>query len=319
MKGVSVSRSRLRRVALVAGLLLTSLLLSGCSLADLPRFGWPQGATLEGQDMQYFWSATFIAAMIIGVITWALMFWSFAFHRKKKGSPLYPKQTKENLPLEIVYTAIPLVLVMVLFYFTVTTENRVLKMEANPDVTVQVTAFKWNWDFSYQGTRSPDAAAADGLVHTIGSDGEIPILVLPVDKVIQYNLRSMDVIHSFWVPEFLFKRDVFPSPEANQVDNGDKFQNTITQTGAMVGRCAELCGRLHSMMNFEVRAVSNDLFEEYLTLRQQVNPATKKGYTAAEALTKMDCGDLCSPLAVTTHPFETRLQADNLVVVAGGN
>ncbi len=139
--------------------------------------------------MQYFWSATFIAALVIGIGVWGLMFWSFALHRKKKGSPLYPKQTKENLPLEIVYTAIPMVLVMILFYFTVTTENKVLKMEANPDVTVNVTAFKWNWDFSYEGTTSPDGTA-DGLVHTIGSSSEIPMLILPTNKVIEYHLES---------------------------------------------------------------------------------------------------------------------------------
>ena len=297
-----------------------SLLLSGCSLADLPRFGWPVGHTEQGQAMQHFWSATFIAALVIGGITWGLMFWSFAFHRKKKGSPLYPKQTKENFPLEMVYTIIPTILVAILFYFVVVVDNKVVEIKANPDVTVHVTAFKWNWEFSYDGSKNPDAPAeatgVDAEVHTIGSDTEIPILVLPTDKLIQYNLMSKDVVHSFWVPDFLFKRDVFPHPEANQVDHGDRFQNTITQTGAMVGRCAELCGRLHSMMNFEVRAVSPEQFTQYLDLRQQVNPETKKGYTTAEALTKMNCGELCSPLAVTTHPFDTRLQANN--VVAGG-
>ena len=256
--------------------------------------------------MQYFWSATFVAALVIGVLTWGLMFWSFAFHRKSSRSPLYPKQTKENLPLEIVYTAIPMVLVMVLFYFTVTTENDVLKMNANPDVTVNVTAFKWNWDFSYEGSTSPDAPAGaqgkDAEVHTIGSSNEIAILVLPTDKIIQYQLESKDVIHSFWVPDFLFKRDVFPSPAANQVDGGDKFQNTITVEGAMVGRCAELCGQYHSMMNFEVRAVSNDIFAQYLALREQVNPVTSRGYTTSEALTQLKCGDLCAPTATTDAP-----------------
>jgi cytochrome c oxidase subunit 2 len=300
----------------VGGLAGASLLLSGCSLADLPRFGWPEGHTDEGAAMQYFWSATFIAALVIGIGVWGLMFWSFALHRKKKGSPLYPKQTKENLPLEIVYTAIPMVLVMILFYFTVTTENKVLKMEANPDVTVEVTAFKWNWDFSYQGTVSPDGTA-DGLVHTVGSSSEIPMLILPTNKVIQYELQSRDVIHSFWVPDFLFKRDVFPSPEANQVDNGDKFQNTITVEGAMVGRCAELCGQYHSMMNFEVRAMPEELYNEYLDLRQAVNPDTGRGYTNAEALTRMDCGELCAPVATTTETFDTRRTADN--ILAGGN
>ena len=231
MKGVTVIGSRLRRLSLAGSLAGASLLLSGCALTDLPRFGWPEGRTLQAERMQAFWSSTFIAALVIGAITWGLMFWSFTFHRKRKGSPLYPKQTKENFPLEMVYTVIPLLLVIGLFYFVVVTDNAVLKMEANPKVTVHVTAFKWNWDFSYDGSKSPDADSPDGMVHTVGNSSEIPILVLPVNEVIQYNLMSKDVIHSFWVPDFLFKRDAFPHPEANQVDGGNKFQNTITQAG----------------------------------------------------------------------------------------
>ncbi len=296
-------------------LAVSSLLLSGCSLADWPRFGWPSGVTNEAKRMQEFWSGTFMAALVIGVLVWGLMFWSFTFHRKRKGGALYPKQTKENLPLELVYTGIPLLMVTVLFYFTVTTENYVLKMDPNPAVTVNVTAFKWNWDFSYEGSTSPDVVG--DRVHTLGSSSEIPVLVLPVNRIIQYNLSSKDVIHSFWVPQFLFKRDVFPYPQQNQVDNGDRFQNTITQTGAMVGRCAELCGTYHSMMEFELRVLPADLFDQYLALREQKNPATNVGYTTGEALTKLNCGELCSPAAITTHPFDTRRQADSLTVAGG--
>ena len=155
-----------------------------------------------------------------------------------------------------------------LFYFTVTTENFALDKQPDPDVTVDVTAFKWNWDFGYPGTTVPGG----GEVHTVGTSEEVPILVLPVNKLIQYDLRSKDVIHSFWTIDFLFKRDVFPYPEQNQTDN--KFQNTIEQTGAFVGRCAELCGTYHSAMNFEVRAVPQDVYDTYLDLRQTLNPAT---------------------------------------------
>ena len=121
-------------------------------------------------------------------------------------------------------------------------------------------------------------------MHTIGTSEEVPILVLPVNQVIQYELRSKDVIHSFWTIDFLFKRDVFPYPEQNQTEN--VFQNTIDETGAFVGRCAELCGTYHSAMNFEVRAVPQDVYDAYLDLRQSVNPVTGQPYTAADALTR---------------------------------
>jgi len=110
------------------------------------------------------------------------------------------------------------------------------------------------------------------------------------------------------VPEFNFKRDVFPYPEKNQQDN--TFQNSIDREGSFVGRCAELCGTYHSGMNFEVRALSPERFDDYMRLRVSTNEDTDKPYTAAEALTQLgkddpSCGELCSPTAVTTSPFNS--------------
>jgi cytochrome c oxidase subunit 2 len=131
-------------------------------------------------------------------------------------------------------------------------------------------------------------------VETLGSSTEIPILVLPTGKRIEFQIASADVIHAFWVPEFLFKRDVMPDPQANHSDN--VFQITeINKTGAFVGRCAEMCGTYHSMMNFEVRVVEPNDFKAYLQQRMA-------GKTNAEALQAINQ----SPTAVTTHPFDTR-------------
>lgn len=130
-------------------------------------------------------------------------------------------------------------------------------------------------------------------VETVGTSNEIPILVLPTGKNIEFQLAAADVIHSFWVPEFLFKRDVMPNPKENNSDN--IFQITkIEKEGAFVGRCAEMCGTFHSMMNFEVRAVSPEKFEQYLKAREA-------GKTNAAALA--DIGE--APVAVTTKPFNT--------------
>jgi len=299
---------------------LVSVLVSGCSIADLPRYGWPVGITPQATRMQEFWSASFTFALLVGAGVWGLMFWAFIVYRKRKNGPLYPKQTKENLPLELIYTVVPFVMVGVLFYFTVTTEDFVLETNPDPDVTVEVTAFKWNWDFGYQGTTVPGG----GEVHTIGSSEEVPILILPVSKVIQYELRSKDVIHSFWTIDFLFKRDVFPYPEQNQTNN--VFQNSIDTTGAFVGRCAELCGTYHSAMNFEVRAVPQGIYDAYIGLRQQNNPVTGQPYTSADALRKVgaddpSCGELCAPLATTTYPLNTdrTAQGANISAPTGGN
>ena len=316
-----MTRSRaVRRVSLAALLVLVSVLVSGCSVADLPSYGWPDGITPQADRMREFWSGAFSFALLVGAGVWGLMFWAFIVYRKRKNGPLYPKQTKENLPLELIYTAVPFIMVGVLFYFTVTTEDFVLETQPDPDVTIEVTAFKWNWDFGYPGTSVPGG----GEVHTIGSSEQVPILILPVNKVIQYELRSKDVIHSFWTIDFLFKRDVFPYPEQNQSNN--VFQNTIESEGAFVGRCAELCGTYHSAMNFEVRAVPQGIYDAYIGLRQQNNPVTGQPYSSSDALRKVgnddpSCGELCAPLATTTYPLNTdrTAQGANISAPTGGN
>ncbi len=131
-------------------------------------------------------------------------------------------------------------------------------------------------------------------VETLGSSTEIPVLVVPAGKRIEFQIASADVVHGFWVPEFLFKRDVLPDPEANHSDN--VFQvSEINQTGAFVGRCTEMCGTYHAMMNFELRVVEPNDFKAYLDQRID-------GKTNAEALLAINQ----SPVAITTKPFDTR-------------
>ncbi|UZJ26617.1 cytochrome c oxidase subunit II [Rhodococcus antarcticus] len=308
--GVERTR-RTKRAGLVALLGLTAVLVSGCSTAEVVRFGWPEGITPQAERMRELWSWSVITALAVGVVVWGLIFWTTTFHRKKEGAPEFPRQTQYNLPLEIVYTIIPFLMVAVLFYFTVITQNFVDKKIANPDVEVNVTAFQWNWDFSYPGHTTPDGQD----VSTIGSSTEIPLLVVPTNKTVQFTLSSQDVIHGFYIPEMLFKRDVFPRPERNDTDN--VFQVQVEKQGAFVGRCTEMCGQYHSMMNFELRAVPDDVYQQYLSLRTTMNPATAAPYTAAEALTKINCGDLCSPVATTTHPFNTDTTARSASVAEG--
>ncbi|RJQ80248.1 cytochrome c oxidase subunit II [Pseudonocardiaceae bacterium YIM PH 21723] len=292
---------RLAKVAMLVS--LVGIAATGCSSEEVLRFGWPKAVTEQGERMRELWTGSVIAALIVGVLVWALIFWSVAFHRKRKNSPDMPRQTQYNLPLEIGLTVLPMIIIVVLFYYAVVTQNFVNKKIANPDVKVDVVATQWNWVFSY-----PETKTANGeVVRTSGDNATIPLLVLPTSKTIQYTISSGDVIHSFFVPEFNFKRDVFPRPEKNNTDN--VFQNKIDREGAFIGHCAELCGTYHGMMNFEVRALSPDKFDRYMKLRASTNPKTAKPYSAAEALTEMNCGDLCKPEAVTTYPFTTKRDA----------
>lgn len=308
-------RSRASRLTSVAGLVgLVALTATGCSGSEVLRFGWPEGITPQSERMVQFWTWTVVASLIVGVIVWALILWPVVAHRKK-GDKL-PKQFQYNHFLEAIYTGVPSIVVVILFYFTVTTQNYVLAEEPTDEVgvNVDVLAFQWNWQFTYNeyvdadGRRIVPRTSDGDLVNTVGSTTEIPLLVLPTKSTIQYNLRAKDVIHSFYVPEFHFKRDVFPFPEKNNQD--DTFQNSIDKEGSFVGRCAELCGTYHSGMNFEVRVLGQERFDEYMELRVSTNKDTGKPYTAAEALAELgsqdpSCGELCTPHAVTTSPFNS--------------
>lgn len=333
--------ARTASLAVVLG--ATALLLSGCSWSEVLGLGWPKGITPEAHVNRELWIGSVIASLVVGAIVWGLIFWTSAFHRAKKTDTELPRQFGYNMPLELVLTVVPFLIISVLFYFTVVVQEKLLHEEPNPEVVVDVTAFQWNWKFGYNkvdfsdGTftydgADPERAAAvasgpEGLqgehggeegshvsefgviagkhpqdrsylafdkVETLGTSSEIPVLVVPSGKRIQFQIASADVIHGFWVPEFLFKRDVLPNPEANNSDN--TFQiSEINQTGAFVGRCTEMCGTYHAMMNFELRVVEPNDFKAYL--QQRID-----GKTNAEALQAINQ----SPTAVTTKPFDTR-------------
>jgi cytochrome c oxidase subunit 2 len=277
---------------------VVTLSTTGCSVDEVLRFGWPVGVTPEATEMRTLWTWSAVAALIVGAIVWGLQAWTIAFHRRKAGESELPRQFQYNLPLELVLTVVPLIIVAVLFYFTVIVQDVVDRNPAGNELKVDVTAFQWNWEFSYPDSRAPNALP----VSTVGTTEEVPLLVLPTDRPIAFTQESKDVIHSFWIPEFLFKRDVFPYPDKNDQKKTWVIDH-IERPGAFVGRCAEYCGAYHSMMNFEVRALPSQQFDQYLTIRQQVNPATGQGYTAADALSRLNCGPLCAPTAVTTQPF----------------
>ncbi len=117
--------------------------------------------------MRTLWTWSAIAALIVGVITWGgVMFWAVAFHRKKKGDDgSAPRQTQYNLPVEIVFTVIPTIIVAVLFGFTVNVQNYVDVKNDAPQEKVQVTAFQWNWQFDVDNKRGRHGRVARHVEH----------------------------------------------------------------------------------------------------------------------------------------------------------
>jgi cytochrome c oxidase subunit 2 len=254
---------RARNVAfgVVAG--SAALLLSGCSAGtkdEWKRIAMPSPASKEGPMMLHLWQGAWIAALAVGVVTWGLILYAvFRFRRRSEDE--IPVQTRYNLPIEIFYTVAPIMMVIVFFFFTVKTQDDVLAKNDHPDHTITAVGQQWSWTFNYNydsGYKDFTGRSVGGqTVHESGTPANPPTLWLVKDESVEVHLYSPDVIHSFWVPAFLFKMDVFPGR-----DNHYTF--TPTRTGTFEGRCAELCGVYHSRMLFKVKVVDRAAYDKHL-------------------------------------------------------
>jgi cytochrome c oxidase subunit 2 len=169
-----------------------------------------------------------------------------------------------NMPIEILYTVVPFVLIAVLFYYTAKDENTIDALPQNPASAVQVnvTGFQWSWEFNYPQYKT----AGGGTVTTDGymwGQGPLPVVEIPEGQTVEFNLTSPDVIHAFWVPEFLFKRDVVPG-------HPNHFAITATKTGTYTGHCSELCGLYHSRMLFTLKIVTPAQFKTWISQQQAI-------------------------------------------------
>jgi cytochrome c oxidase subunit 2 len=218
--------------------------LSGC---DLPGFGAPDPAAEEGESIWHLWQGFFLAAMAVGALVWGLLIYVLVRYRRRAGDDSVPNQNAYHIPLEVLYTALPVVAVAILFGFSVSTQEKVDELGSDPAVTVEVVGFQWSWEFRY----------VDDDVTITGSEDEPPELVLPVDQPTHLRLVADDVAHSFWVPDFLSKRDLIPGIR-------NEIEVTPTKIGTFVGRCAEYCGLDHWRMLYSVRVVSQDDYEAWL-------------------------------------------------------
>ena len=203
--------------------------------------------TEQAEDIDRVWNGFLVAALIVGVLVWGVIIYIVIRHRRR-GSAL-PRQVRENIPIEIAYTVIPLLIVVVLFAVTFTSVNAIEEVDDDADLTIEVIGFQWQWRFNY-----PDG------VSVVGTDAERPELVLPVGAKVQFDVTSIDVVHSFWIPGFRYKRDMFPGQiETFQVDiTGDPGEYPSS------GICAEFCGLDHTSMRFDVRILDADEFAEWL-------------------------------------------------------
>jgi cytochrome c oxidase subunit 2 len=242
------ARLRLRTVLRVAIPLLLIVLLGGCLIPPTPE-------TTQAKDIFSLYTIVFVMGAIVFFAVEGMIVWSIIRYRRRDDR--LPDQLHGNTLIEIVWTVIPTVIVLALFVISTITLTTIDAKASNPAVTIEVDAFQWQWTFHYL---DKDGDPSNDYTVT-GTAANPPVMGLPTGQPVKLILHSQDVIHSFYVPHFLIKRDVIPFPN-RQDDNTLEF--TITSEGTYAGQCAEFCGDLHSKMTFSVLAMKPADYQKWL-------------------------------------------------------
>lgn len=286
---MSIPRPQLPRPARsLAALVAVALLLAGCAALEPPA-----AVTSQGQDTRTLYDFVFIIGVVIFVLVEGLIIYAVLRYRRKPADTDLPPQIHGNSVLEVIWTVIPTLLVVVMFVFSWQTLNKVDAVSPTPSLTVRAVAAQFQWQFEY--------LAADGV--TVQYTQQAPELDLPVGVDVHVILRSKDVIHAFYVPKFLFKRDVVPGRENTfdfTIDPADVNQS-------FRGQCAEFCGTFHSTMLFSVKALSPADFSTWLqnqikTAASTPAPAPSASGGAAEQTVEVSAHNIAFDQATLSAP-----------------
>src|SRR5690606_9199620 len=198
------SKRRLRWAAIPVGIAAV-LALAGCTQTELHGFmpGFEEGppATNHTERVAGLWTTSWIVLLAVGVITWGLMLWAVVAYRRRKGQTGLPVQLRYNMPIEIFYTVVPLILVVGFFAFTARDQTVLETQTEDPEVSIIAYGKQWAWDFQYNGEEEDysDAVWTMGIQAQVDDetgkwdDELLPTLYLPVDQTVRIDLRSRDV------------------------------------------------------------------------------------------------------------------------------
>jgi cytochrome c oxidase subunit II len=241
-QGVTTRSGRRRRWGRFVALPIAALALSGCTV---PSFGAKEGATQTSRSTFHLWQGFSIGAAVIGTFVLLLILWAVIRYRRRGDA--IPRQSQYHIPLELLYTIVPILIVFGLFAATIVVENKVVA-DPKTNVTVDVNALQWGWQFLYPGTNAV----------VVGQTTQDPTMVIPVNTDVHINLTSTDVVHGFYVRAFNFSRYALP---------GIRNQFTLhpVETGTFFGQCTQLCGLYHSLMFFKVKVVTQAQYQSWLS------------------------------------------------------
>jgi cytochrome c oxidase subunit 2 len=233
------------------------LLLTGCTEQELRGYlpGTP-GITNHTDRITGLWTTSWIVLLIVGIVSWGLLIWAMVAYRRRKGETGLPAQLRYNMPIETLFTVIPLILVVAFFAYTAR-DMQAIEQPVDSQVKIQVVGKQWSWDFNYVNENTYDSGIQSQFKGQEGTEAALPVLYLPVNKTVEIDLTSRDVIHSFWVIDFLYKKDMFPG-------HINHIYFTPQVEGTYKGKCAELCGEFHSMMLFNVKVVSQAVYDTHM-------------------------------------------------------
>lgn len=216
------------------------LVLAACGREDLSTLN-PQGPVAEEQFGLMKLSITIMAIVVI--VVFAISFYVIVRFRRRPGDKTIPKQVEGNHKLEIIWTVIPIILLIILGVPTVQSVFNLSKdYSKDPEaVKVIVTAHQYWWEFEYPELGIKTAQE----------------LVIPTGKTIAIQAKTADVLHSFWIPSLAGKIDTNPGGNINHM------YFSAPKEGVYLGKCAELCGPSHGLMDFKVKAVNPDSFDRW--------------------------------------------------------
>jgi len=247
------ARPRIRVLLRAGALLALALLAAACGMVP------PQPHTTQAKEVFWLYNVILVMGGIVFVGVEGFILYSVFRYRRRDDR--LPTQVHGNSLVEVIWTAIPTVIVLILFVLSTITLNSISAHSDKPGVTIEVDGFQWQWTFHYlDGDSDPT-----NDVSVTGTQASPAQMALPVGEPIRLILVSKDVIHSFYVPAFLVKRDVVPLPEGKAPN---ELEFTVSEAGTYAGQCAEFCGDLHARMTFSVLAMSRDKFDAWIAAIQ---------------------------------------------------
>jgi cytochrome c oxidase subunit 2 len=237
----------------------------------------PEAVTSQGAEIRNLYTIVFLIAVVIFLVVEGLIIWTVLRYRRKPGDDELPPQTHGNAIAEIVWTVVPTIIVAFLFVVSWNTLNSVEAVSAQPDHKIRAIAGQFQWTFEYlpddwepasDENPNPPAALYTEFLPTRAEGSPDGGMVVPAGESVKLYLDSPDVIHAFYVPQFLFKRDVVPGrTNVFEFDVDERFAGQTFR-----GQCAELCGAGHRVMLFDVIAMTPGDYDAWLQQKIESAP-----------------------------------------------